>query len=398
MKSSAGTVILLSIVLPSSLVAQPEPIDLEALMVAPTLSFGSPPPPRTVEPPDSYALSIDGAFDLGGYVFKDGLPFLHNDGGPNKSNTALGVNALISATPGDPTVFSGSRNTALGAFALELNTSASQNTAIGASALAFNTTGYNNTASGALVMLFNTSGSSNTASGVATLFLNTTGSRNTANGYNALFSNTTGARNTAMGVFALLENTTGSRNIAIGYLAGHRAKTGDDNIFLGNPGVEADSGRIRLGYESVHTATYIAGISGQSVDPSTAAPVRVDATGKLGTTRSSRRYKDEIEDMGAASRGLMDLRPVTFHYREPGSNGPRPRQFGLIAEEVAEVFPELVVLRDGRPETVRYELLSSILLNEVQQQRRRLEDLEARLSELADPAPPRAGRSGEVNQ
>ncbi len=367
------------------------------------------PPPRTVTPPGAYALSIDDAFDLGGFVFRDGSPFLHNDGGALFSNTALGVDALISSTPGVPSYYNGATNTAVGALALRDNTTGFQNTGSGASALLFNSTGSRNTANGAyalefnttgdlntgvgaLALVLNTTGFYNTASGALALSSNTTGRANTANGTNALIGNTTGSLNTASGAYALLSNTTGnlntasgtgalqlnstgSRNTALGYFAGFANSTGTDNILIASYGAN-ESNTLRIG-EGTGTGifeqsrAFISGIRGITTGSANAIPVLIDSSGQLGTISSSRRFKEEIRDMGEASAGLAELRPVTFRYKRAFENGDKPMRYGLIAEEVAEVFPDLVAYdADGRPEAILDHLLVPLLLNEIQKRQR----------------------------
>lgn len=192
-----------------------------------------------------------------------------------------------------------------------------------------------------------------------------------------------GSDNTVVGFGALFLNETGSRNVAIGKSAGRNA-TGDDNIYVSHLGEASESGTIRLGTDGTHTATFVAGVFGQGVDAGTAAAVRVDSTGKVGTVPSSRRFKKNIEEMGEASRRLLALRPVAFDY-VPELAGDAPRQYGLIAEEVDEVYPSLVVYDGaGQPYSVRYEMLTSLLLNELQRQQRQIEVLEADRRELRE--------------
>jgi Chaperone of endosialidase len=261
------------------------------------------------------------------------------------SNTGLGKGALQNNT--------GTFNTAAGSQALQENTVGSYNTATGAAALPVNTTGDNNTAFGALALQFNTGGSSNT--GV---------------GYGALDENTAGLGNTAVGYNALAPNVTGSNNIAIGNSAGFSAGAANSgDIYIGNPGASTDSGVIRIGTPGTQNSFFAAGVRGVTTGSNNAVEVMIDSNGQLGTVSSSRRYKEDIQDMGDASRGLMRLRPVTFRYREPFSDGSKPIQYGLIAEEVAEVYPDLVAHdADGQIETVKYQVLDSMLLNEVQGQ------------------------------
>jgi hypothetical protein len=191
-----------------------------------------------------------------------------------------------------------------------------------------------------------------------------------------------------MGTIALINNTTGINNIAIGFSAGSFVTTGRDNIHIGNTGADGDANLIRIGAVGAQTATFIAGIFGQPV-ASDGAQVVVDSTGKLGTavtpppTASSRRVKVGIQEMGDGTTGLLKLRPVSFRYlRGHGDNG-QTLQHGLIAEEVAEIYPELVVLdKNGQPSGVRYHVLPAMLLNEVQRQQRQLEAQQREIDEL----------------
>jgi len=289
-------------------------------------------------------------------------------------NTASGDSALSSNTTGNS-------NTASGVNALFLNTTGASNTASGASALQNNTTGNFNTASGMDALLHNTTGASNTASGAFALQANTTGQNNTASGVGALQANTTGNFNTASGVGALQNNTTGSDNIAIGSFAGLNLTTGSSNIHIGNTGVAADANFIRIG--SAQAATFIAGIRSTPTFNADAIAVMVDSAGQLGTMSSSRRVKDEIADMGTASSALMKLRPVTFHYKSDKKPKGRTLQYGLVAEEVAEVAPGLVAhSADGKIETVYYQFLAPMLLNEYQKQQRTIAAQTARIVQL----------------
>jgi hypothetical protein len=290
-------------------------------------------------------------------------------------NTATGTSALAANTIG-------SGNTATGTSALAFNTEGSSNTATGSSALVSNTMGINNTATGVGALFFNTMGGFNTAVGNLALAGNMTGGGNTAIGYGALLSNT-GASNTAVGFSALVSNTTGTNNIAIGFNAATNVSTGTSNIHIGNTGMTGDDQTTRIG--SAQTSFFAAGIAGTTV--SNSAPVLVDTTtGQLGTVVSSRRFKEDIQDMGAATRGLMKLRPVTFRYKKPFADGSKPLQYGLIAEEVAEVYPDLIARSaDGQIETVKYQVLDSMLLNEVQRQQKEIgsqQDQIQRLEEL----------------
>jgi hypothetical protein len=295
--------------------------------------------------------------------------------GTSGTNIAIGYGALGANT-------TGSANTAIGYVALRYNTIGTSNTATGTSALELNTTGNGNTATGASALRANTTGNYNTATGANALALNTTGNANTAIGNSALASNTTGNANTAIGNSALTSNTTGSNNIAIGHGTGSAQTTGSANIYLSHRGVAGESGTIRIGTIPSQSRAFIAGIA-MAVS---GTPVVVAADGQLGLQGSSLRYKDDVRDMGTASRELAKLRPVTFKYKSDvaGSGGGRSREYGLIAEEVAEVYPELVGRNSsGEIVTVKYHELIPMLLNELQRQQRRNEDQDRR-SKLQD--------------
>ena len=206
----------------------------------------------------------------------------------------------------------------------------------------------------------------NTATGDYALFNLTTGTRNTAIGFQALNTNTTGGKNTAIGFFALQDSTTGTNNIALGYSAG-TFTVGDNNIHIGNVGAQ-ESDTIRIGtvagrgIREFQTNTYIAGISGVTI--AGGVPVIIDADGHLGSTTSSERFKDEVKPMDKASEAILALKPVTFHYKKELDPDGIP-QFGLVAEQVEKVTPDLVARdKEGRPYTVRYEAVNAMLLNE----------------------------------
>ena len=304
-------------------------------------------------------------------------------------NTALGDRALFSNT-------TGTLNTATGFHALQTqhhgqpqhrhggrpsnNTTGSFNTATGVRPSSTTPRAPPTPPRGSEALLMNLTGQSNTAAGSAALRNGTSGRENTAMGNAALFKNT-GNNNTAAGSQALLMSTTGNNNIAIGRAAGFNVTTGSNNIHIGNPGLPADTALIRIGTAGTQTATFIAGISGT---PVAGEPVVVDGNGQLGTAASSRRAKDDIRDMEDTSAGLGKLRPVTFRYKAEPATGPRPIEYGLIAEEVAEIYPELVVLdKDGQPAGVRYHVLPAMLLNELQRQQRVIEAQAAQAREQA---------------
>jgi len=298
-------------------------------------------------------------------------------------NTALGKDALINTT--------GSENTANGFQALFSNTIGNSNTANGWEALTSNTTGNNNTASGTGSLQSNITGTENTATGVDALFINTTGSNNTANGAFALANdttgsdntatgeealevNTTGHDNTASGTNALMGNITGSSNIAIGSSAGLNLTTGNNNIDIGNTGIAAEANTIRIGTQGTQTKTFIAGVSVTAVNGSA---VKVNSNGQIGVAPSSKRFKEAIQPMDKTSEVILALHPVTFRYKkEIDADGAS--QFGLVAEEVEKVNPDLVARdKQGKAYTVRYEAVNAMLLNEFLKEHRKVQDLEA---------------------
>lgn len=277
-------------------------------------------------------------------------------GGNGSNNTAVGYNSLFDN-------YTGSNNTATGYETLYQNSSGAYNVASGFEALYSNKNGTYNTALGTMTLIINSSGSYNSALGYSALFENQTGQQNTAGGVQALRNNTTGSYNSAFGVDSLNNNTTGSTNIALGYKAGFDITTGSNNIDIGNAGSKTDNGVIRIG--STQTSAFIAGIFGASV---TGAAVVVNSNGQLGVTSSSERFKTDIAPMVLRSERLAALRPVTFHYK---SDPHGALQYGLIAEQVAQVYPDLVVRdKEGRVLSVRYDELAPMLLNVVQRQER----------------------------
>jgi hypothetical protein len=287
-----------------------------------------------------------------------------------KNNTAVGT-ALVANT-------SGNINTAVGGSALAANTTGSNNVGCGITALFNNTTGTSNVAVGGSAMLHNTIGDANTAIGPYTLETNTTGGQNTAVGNGAIGSNTTGFYNTAVGAGALTANTTGSHNIALGDFAGNTATAGESNIDIGNSGAADDSGVIRIGEAGTQTTTFIAGISETPIT----GGIRVGITpeGQLGVKASSARFKEGIKPMDKASEAILALKPVSFRYKKALDPKGLP-QFGLVAEEVAKVDPDLVVTdAKGKPFTVRYDEVNAMLLNEFLKEHRTVEEQGATLS------------------
>jgi hypothetical protein len=287
-------------------------------------------------------------------------------------NTATGSQALLNNT-------NGASNTATGAGTLFFNTIGNQNTANGVSALLDNTTGNGNTATGVDALLANTTGNSNTANGAVALGRNTTGGNNTASGVNALSGNVSGGNNTAEGFQALL-HSTGSNNIGFGSNAGSTLTTGSNNIDIGNKGFAGEAAKIRIGTVGTQTATFIAGIHGVTV--ASALQVVVDVNGHLGTVGSSKRFKEAIKPMDKASEAILSLKPVTFRYKKELDPDSIP-QFGLVAEDVEKVNPDLVVRgQDGKPYTVRYEAVNAMLLNEFLKEHRTVEEQQRTIIEL----------------
>jgi len=277
------------------------------------------------------------------------------DGGYAIGNTAEGENALFSLTTGY------------------------DNVAVGYEALFSNTSGILNTGSGYKALYANTTGNANTATGNAALSRNTTGGNNTADGLHALFLNTIGKRNTGVGALVLSANTFGSYNIALGYNAGSSLTTGNDNIDIGNIGIAGESGTMRIGTPGKQNAAYVAGIYGAT--EANGLTVVIGSDGHLGTVQSSARYKEAIKPMDKTSEAILALKPVTFRYKhELDHDGIS--QFGLVAEEVEKVNPDLVVRDDnGKVTTVRYEAVNAMLLNEFLKEHSQVQELKTTVAQ-----------------
>ena len=311
------------------------------------------------------------------------------DGGYPSGNTAEGTDALFSLTFGAWNTAlgyqaqyknaTGNQNTATGYQTLFSNFFGNKNTAYGAQALYNHVIGDFNTATGFRTLYTDTEGSANTGDGFEALAFNTDGFLNTADGAQALYHNTAGGANTGVGFQALFQNTTGSGNIALGSGAGMNLTTGDNNIDIGNPGAAGEANTVRIGTQGTQTETFIAGISGT---PVSGAAVVVNAGGQLGVAPSSERFKNDIKSMDMASEAILALRPVTFRYKE-GIDPNRTAQFGLVAEEVERVNPDLVSHDvKGNPYTVRYEAVNAMLLNEFLKEHKKTEKLEATVASL----------------
>ena len=365
-------------------------IDLQAVNPAPD---GCYPNFTTAEGCDALSLLTTGAANTGlGWrsLFSDtagnfntavgaGALILNNA----DSNTAVGAAALLLNT-------SGTKNTAIGTATLVHNDTAEQNTATGAFALSNHVSGNGNTANGANALFSDTSGQLNTAIGAGALFtddngfngsfntavgasalFNNTGGDNTAIGAGALNGNTSGNENLAIGVSALASNQTGNNNIAFGSFAGYGLMTGSDNIYIG----------YNLGGAAGESNTcHIKSIFGQTAAGGSA--VYVDANHKLGTMTSSKRYKEDIKPIDTASNSLFALNPVTFHYKKE-IDPTGTSQFGLVAEEVEKVNPDLIVRdKEGKPNSVRYDQVNTMLLNEFLKEHKRVEEQRATIAEL----------------
>jgi trimeric autotransporter adhesin len=317
----------------------------------------------------------------------------HDTTGSN--NAALGAGALQSLTTGVQNTATGAEalrnntannNTADGFQALVANTIGTENAATGWRALFENTTGIENTANGSQALHRNTTGSFNTAVGFEALVANTIGTENAATGWRALFENTTGTENTANGSQALHKNTTGSFNTAVGFDALYNNLSGHYNVALGinaGHGVTAASNVICIGAgmegANVDNSCYISNIYAEGIGEPFML-VAVDSTGKLGTASSSRRFKHNIKPMDKASDSVLALKPVTFQYKSDKTNTP---QFGLVAEEVAAVNPDLVVRdKNGEIYSVRYDQVNAMLLNEFLKEHRKVQELEATVASL----------------
>ncbi|MGH8444349.1 MAG: tail fiber domain-containing protein, partial [Solimonas sp.] len=324
---------------------------------------------------------------------------------PGASNTAIGSQALLHTTIGDG-------NTASGMQAMYSNTEGTNNTASGIAALRSNTTGGGNTATGGYALYSNLQGHFNSADGYYALYSNTEGQFNTASGYQALRYNVTGNNNVAIGSGTLLKNTTGTGNATLGYNTMSANTAGNNNVAVGlntlvkstgnnNTAVGAGAGKaltggsfnvyiahtgyggvenntMRLG--SVQTRTFLAGVAGV---PLSGASVVITSSGQLGVVASSARYKQDIKEIDDVAGRLAKLRPVTYRYKaEPGAV-----HYGLVAEEVAEVMPEIVVRnQDNKPESVQYQELIPLLLQQVQKQREQNARLEAEVAQQREEA------------
>jgi Chaperone of endosialidase len=301
------------------------------------------------------------------------------------ANTAVGYQALHSFTTGGIGFEQLGLCTAVGFQALGNATGGLGNDAFGYRALYNNTDGTGNTASGLEALFNNTTGDSNTATGNSALLHNTTGAYNTANGAGALVNNATGGANVAIGAQALSSNTTGFQNTAVGDAALFNSVSGDANIALGilaGMGVTTAENVICIGADgaNVSDSCYIGNIFGET--SASGAAVYVNSNHKLGTLTSSSRFKDDIKPMERVSEALFALKPVTFHYKKE-IDPAGMQQFGLVAEDVEKIDPDLVVRdKEGKPYSVRYEQVNAMLLNEFLKEHRTVQEQKGTVAEI----------------
>jgi len=352
-----------------------------ALVTSVATALAVDPPPDGGYPNENTAEGQDALFSLIGGTDNTAVGFnaLYSntgfDSNSGSNNTAIGSSALYANTTGDD-------NVAIGKWALLSNTTGLSNTATGFVALYKNTTGYQNTAMGQSALTSNTTGSQNTAVGLSASFYNTTGGGNSAFGAGALDNNTTGGFNTAIGYSALYNLQSGSYNIAVGGYAGSLIEHGSYNIDVGTTGPGDESGVIRIGSQTSQTVAYIAGISGTPLTHGAAVGVGITADGQLGVRASSARFKEAIKPMDKASEAILSLQPVTFRYKKELDPKATP-QFGLVAEQVEKVDPDLVAKDDqGKPFTVRYEEVNAMLLNEFLKEHKKAEEQAGEIVEL----------------
>lgn len=315
------------------------------------------------------------------------------DSAASKTNgsycTMIGYAAGREATSGNENTYcgqaaginnvSGASNTAIGSTALN-NATTSDNTAVGTAAGYAVTSGTRNTSLGRYAQGNNAgtfiTGNDNIAIGYLSQFRLTSGANNFGAGSNSQVNLAGGSNNVCLGDSSGSGLTSGSYNLFLGVNAGTTPTTQSSNIYLMNVGA-AEANTIRIGTQGTgsgqQSKCWIAGIVGVTTDVNDAIPVLIDSTGQLGTVSSSIRYKENVNDMGALSDVLHELRPVIFNYKQ---HDPQSISMGLIAEEVAEVYPNLVVYdKEGLPQTVKYLDLIPMLLNEIQKLKRAVDKL-----------------------
>jgi hypothetical protein len=330
-----------------------------------TASFKSGPdaPLCVFDTSGTYTANADGTFSIVYTIFfsSDGVtctPETYTgqiaSGSLGPDGNTLVLNDLAAGQEGDNLV------------GIKLGEIANDNYGAGVMALSADTTGTGNTATGGFALQANQSGSNNTAFGAYALYSNTSGKGNAAQGVNSMYSNTSGIRNLGIGNNALYNNN-GSYNIGLGFDAGYNVTNGNNNIEIGSQGSASDNGAIQIGVQGTQTSATIAGIYGTQV---TGSAVYVTSTGQLGVQGSSEQFKTDITTMPDMSSKLDQLRPVTFRYK---TDSKGVQQYGLIAEEVEKIYPELVIRDDsGRILGVHYEELAPMLLGAMQRERREM--------------------------
>jgi len=319
--------------------------------------------------------------------------------GDSNFNTGVGAGTLVLNT--------GDSNTAVGAAALLLNTTGTQNVAVGTDALVHNDSGSDNNAVGAFALFENTTGTFNNAHGRSALEANVDGLENNAMGDLAMVVNTSGSRNTAVGDDALFNNTEGDSNVAVGDEAGNAVTTGSENTFVGKSAgagaTDTLSGNIYLGVRAgvgvgdevafirigettppVVYDTFVQGIYQRPAGPAP-LPVVCGSNGKLTANASSRRFKHDIKPIEKGTEAILALKPVTFRYNSDDKkniDNTEALDFGLVAEEVDEVIPDLVIRdKEGKPLSVHYQGVTMMLLSEFIKEHKKVEELQATVAQ-----------------
>jgi hypothetical protein len=307
-------------------------------------------------------IDVQGKFNLTGVSNSYAIVANPVLGVPGTGNVFAGVGAGTNTTTGHGNLFSGQ--------AAGNNDAAGRHNTFSGTFAGFSNTDLNNTFTGSYAGFSNASGNRNVFAGAHAGYNNVTAPQNTFFGFDVGFFNTSGRDNTFFGNRAGYSNTTGSYNIFLGDGSGVDNQSGSHNIYIGSQGCGVscnEDNHVRIG--GLQSSAYIMGVYNSTV--AGGVPVYVNSSGQFGTQTSSLRFKERIHDMVGSTDALMQLRPVTFLYKPAYDHGTRALQFGLIAEEVAKVYPGLVTYQaDSLPDTVRYQFLSTMLLNEIQKQYR----------------------------
>jgi hypothetical protein len=333
------------------------------------------------------------------------------------NNTAVGYQSLYSNTTGYD-------NTALGVKSLYSNISGSGNTASGYQSLYYNTTGYNNTAAGYESLRSNTTGIHNTASGFWSLYYNQTGSMNTAFGLNAgrgnglTFSNfnnnslygyaagmslqTGGDNNILIGYQAGDAITTGASNILLGYDIDAQSATGSNQLSIGNvifggggfgTGTTVGTGRIGIGgVEDGTDKLRVYGDVKVGTSGTNGCIKRFDGAALTGTCSSDERFKEDITSMNGILDKVANLQAVTYKFNQLGKDYTGATgneiQYGLIAQQVLQVAPELVSTDENGYLKLRYDLLPIYAIAAIGEQQTQITDAQSRLSSLENSIQP----------